>query len=514
MVVLLLGDARVADAARRRTALRARKANACGARYVLEDASPHVSLMAAPTRIRQLQRAIGHELGSLLLMDASIGHASVPSTSPARASEGRTRWLSCAWVTSLRPTRGDAGTRLAPDDSSCRPSRAATRTLRAKSASRSWCQPGPPSRRLWLVWPMGLGVLLGVLIAFTVQPTYARMTRRLASSTAALAVVLGSTLVIVLSVVGLVWVVVRDGMILGRSAADALHQGGGAQKVVLVAERLTSRFGISNAELVAKAHTLAASAAGSAAAVAQHLVSAVASIVLAVFFIMLTLYFLLRRWQAVLTILQETLPLRPDYTLKLLQEFRRVGRATLLSTVLVGLLQGALATVGYLMVGLPQPLFFGVLTAIASLAPGVGTMLVWLPVGIVLTLLGRIAGGLFLLVWGMLVLTAIPTYVISPRVVGAGAGRPMPALFAFISLFGGAAVFGLKGSSWVPCSWPSRWRPCGCTRTRSERAGTSPPPKPASARDAVPATRTDSSKRRSWSAGYFGTRRMVAPPAK
>ena len=68
----------------------------------------------------------------------------------------------------------------------------------------------------------------------------------------------------------------------------------------------------------------------------------------------------------------------------------------------------------------------------------------WLPASVALVLLHRVVGGVFLAVWGVTVLTAIPTYVIRPRLVGAGAS-PVPALFTFISLFGGAAVFGLSG---------------------------------------------------------------------
>lgn len=135
--------------------------------------------------------------------------------------------------------------------------------------------------------------------------------------------------------------------------------------------------------------------------------------------------------------------LRPEYTLKLFDEFRRVGRTTLLSTVVTGLVQGALATIGYFIIGLPRPLFFGALTAVASPVPGVGTMLVWVPAGIVLVLLGHPGRGIVDLTWGVLVVTGIPDYVVRPRLVGRESD--VPALLTFTALFGGAEVFGLKG---------------------------------------------------------------------
>jgi predicted PurR-regulated permease PerM len=165
---------------------------------------------------------------------------------------------------------------------------------------------------------------------------------------------------------------------------------------------------------------------------------------LGLLFELLTMYFVLRRWDAVVSTAQDILPLRPDYTLKLLAEFRRVGRTTLLSTVFIGLVQGALAAIGYWIVGLPEPLFFGALSSLASLVPGLGTMLIWVPASVALALLGHAWRGMFLALWGALVLGAIPDYVIRPRLVGRSGGEA-PALVTFIALLGGTAVLGIKG---------------------------------------------------------------------
>ena len=67
-----------------------------------------------------------------------------------------------------------------------------------------------------------------------------------------------------------------------------------------------------------------------------------------------------------------------------------------LGVLLIGLVQGALAAIGYCIVGLPAPLFFGVLTTLASPVPALGTMLVWVPASVVLALLGHVWRGIFL----------------------------------------------------------------------------------------------------------------------
>jgi predicted PurR-regulated permease PerM len=92
--------------------------------------------------------------------------------------------------------------------------------------------------------------------------------------------------------------------------------------------------------------------------------------------------------------------------------------------------------------GVPRPLFFGIATAIASLLPAVGTLLVWVPAGLYLLAIGRPALAVAELAWGALVVVGFSDYVIRPRLVG---DEGMPAILIFLALFGGLEVLGLAG---------------------------------------------------------------------
>ncbi len=83
-----------------------------------------------------------------------------------------------------------------------------------------------------------MGMLLGALMAFTFQPLYERIARRAHPTVAALATVLGSTVGIALTLGGLVWLLVSDGMILGRQFVESLGHGGGARQVVVALGRV------------------------------------------------------------------------------------------------------------------------------------------------------------------------------------------------------------------------------------------------------------------------------------
>ena len=120
-----------------------------------------------------------------------------------------------------------------------------------------------------------------------------------------------------------------------------------------------------------------------------------------------------------------------------------MGRQVLLGTVVTGVVQGVLAAIGYWMTGVPEPAFFGALTAVASLVPAVGTLLVWVSVGVVLLLTGHVGAGLVELIYSALIVGIVSDYVIRPRLVGREKG--VPAILMFVALFGGVESFGVIG---------------------------------------------------------------------
>jgi predicted PurR-regulated permease PerM len=296
---------------------------------------------------------------------------------------------------------------------------------------------------LWLVRPVGMGLFLGMLMGFAFEPLYRRIVTRCRPPIAAVATVGTSLILVVVAVGGLVWILVRDGTAFERELVTSLGSGGSARAIVASIGRVTSRVGITAEELTTRLRALAEGVVARAAGLAEGAAAATADMLLAWFFAALTMYAILTHQEEITTTVERALPLRPDYTRKLGSELRNVGRQTLVGAVGSGVMQGLLATVGYWIAGLPRPIFFGAASAILSLVPGLGTMLVWVPAGVVLVVLGHVGRGIFLLAWGVLVVTSLNDYVLRPRFVGRQAG--LPPLAMFVALFGGAASMGLKG---------------------------------------------------------------------
>ncbi|HEV2057061.1 MAG TPA: AI-2E family transporter [Methylomirabilota bacterium] len=306
-----------------------------------------------------------------------------------------------------------------------------------------WLAVGALVALTWLVLPFVTGLLLGVLMAFTLQPIYAYLVRRTGRPfVASLTTVMASAVVIVGALAGFVSLFVTRAVGLANTVREELRPGGALTVWVDVVTGWLERFGISAASLTARLEAGAGEVASRSAGIAGSLASGTFIALLGLFFALLAMHVVLRYWPRMVSALVVVSPLRPEYTRMLLDEFRRVGHMTLSGTVLTGLAQGVLATIGFWMTGVPQAIFFGVATALASLVPAVGTLLVWIPAGLYLFASGHPAKAIVELVWGALIVVGFSDYVIRPRLVGDAA---MPALLTFVALFGGLEVLGLSG---------------------------------------------------------------------
>jgi predicted PurR-regulated permease PerM len=314
---------------------------------------------------------------------------------------------------------------------------------REEHRALGWAAIAAVAAILWLVMPIGVGILLGAFLAFMAQPAFVILAARIGKRWASIATVAGSTLAVGGTIGGLAWLLIARGTTLANQLIASFSPGGVGAGALAEVAKVTARFGVSQAQLVDGARGLANDAAAQAAGIAETLASTIGTVMLGLLFSMLSMHYIVCNWELVSRRAEETFPLRPDYTAKLFAEFRQVGRTALLGAVGTAIAQGALGTIGYWIAGVPEPMFFGAATGIASFVPGVGTLVVIIPVGFGLALVGYPGHAVLELIWGMVLVVGVCDYVVRPRLVR---GRSkVPSLVTFAALFGGLEVFGLKG---------------------------------------------------------------------
>jgi predicted PurR-regulated permease PerM len=114
--------------------------------------------------------------------------------------------------------------------------------------------------------------------------------------------------------------------------------------------------------------------------------------------------------------------------------------------IVVGMLQGLLACLGFILLEVPNPVLWGFLTAIISIIPLLGAVIVWFPIVIYLFIMGM-AGGVYwkaiaLLIYGTCVVSTIDNFI-KPKIVGDRAG--IHPLIIFFGILGGLKLIGLPG---------------------------------------------------------------------
>jgi predicted PurR-regulated permease PerM len=124
------------------------------------------------------------------------------------------------------------------------------------------------------------------------------------------------------------------------------------------------------------------------------------------------------------------------------RNLQAVTRAVVFGTVVTALVQGALLGVGFWITGLPSPVVFGVLSAVASFVPLIGTALIWIPAALYLFAQGVVWKTVFLVVWSAVVVGSADNFLRPLLVSGKS---QIGTLTVFFGGLGGLAAFGFIG---------------------------------------------------------------------
>lgn len=114
---------------------------------------------------------------------------------------------------------------------------------------------------------------------------------------------------------------------------------------------------------------------------------------------------------------------------------------------LLAVIQGVFAFIGYIIFGVNEPVIMAVLTAIASVIPMVGTMIIWIPLALILIAQNHIGPGIGLLIYGAVVITNIDNvirFMLQKKIADV---HPLITVFGVIV---GVNIFGFVGLIFGP----------------------------------------------------------------
>ncbi len=168
----------------------------------------------------------------------------------------------------------------------------------------------------------------------------------------------------------------------------------------------------------------------------------IAEFIFDLFVMIFAMFYFFRDGDQTIRGVRSILPFDAEHRETMIAQARGLISASVTTSLVVAAIQGALGGLGFAIVKLPTPLFWGVAMAFFSLVPVVGSGLIFVPATLWLGFSGHWGRAILLFAICAGVSTAVDN-VVRPLLLG---GRTeLSALVIFISVVGGVSVFGMLG---------------------------------------------------------------------
>jgi len=170
--------------------------------------------------------------------------------------------------------------------------------------------------------------------------------------------------------------------------------------------------------------------------------SNVTGIVTGLFIFIMGLFYLLKDGTELKLAVINISPLRDGDDEIIFDKLKLAINSVIKGNIFVALIQGAVATIGLIIFGVPNPFLWGSMAVMSALIPAVGTSLVMVPSIIYLFLIGHNIQGIGLILWYVLAVSMIDNFI-GPKIVSRGI--KVHPFIIFLSIMGGLAYFGIAG---------------------------------------------------------------------
>lgn len=166
-----------------------------------------------------------------------------------------------------------------------------------------------------------------------------------------------------------------------------------------------------------------------------------------IFFMFFILYFMLVNGREMEVSIYEHIPLRDENVEKLGKEVRNVVLSNAVGIPVIAILQGVVALIGYLIIGVKEPWFWFVVTCITAMLPVVGAALAYVPLAIIFFANGDSGKGIFMLIYGFGVIGTVDNFFRFALAKKIGNIHPLVTVFGVII---GISLFGFIGLIFGP----------------------------------------------------------------
>ncbi len=174
-----------------------------------------------------------------------------------------------------------------------------------------------------------------------------------------------------------------------------------------------------------------------------NIIKGTTSFFISLILILLTMFFFFIDGEKMLNKIKSWSPLSDNYNNEIFNKFRSTSYVAMISTFVTAIIQGIVGAIAFIIIGMPA-FYPGMLIGFFSLIPFPGSMVIYVPIGVYLILVGDIWQGLLILIWGAFIIGNTDNVIRAYILRGKGRDKINP-IFVLFSLFGGLTLFGFWG---------------------------------------------------------------------
>ena len=306
----------------------------------------------------------------------------------------------------------------------------------------------------WLIWPFISVIVLAAVVTGVFKPVYSFLNRKINSLFASLLTCILIFFILFIPTVFFVGILSKEAYGLYQMGKEAVISD--QIKTLLESSRILEKANLIlsnlNIEITGEELNNAISEIVKVVGLflyqqAQSIASNVLKFFVYFFFMLLVIYYLLIDGDRLVSFIVDLSPLPDEQDEKLIQKFKDMAGAILIGNGLGGLIQGTAGGIVFSLFGLKSAFLWGVIMGLLAFLPIIGIGVVLIPAAIYLILKGRIAAGIFFIVF-YIILSGGIEYLLKPKLVGQRV--KMHTLLVFFSIIGGLKLFGILGIIYGP----------------------------------------------------------------
>jgi len=286
-------------------------------------------------------------------------------------------------------------------------------------------------------------VLAALLLGYVLRPLHRRLTPYLGKRIAAITVIIGALVALLLPLAYIGWVLYNDALELARGESEL--------DLVAAESRLESLTG-QEIDVQTTATDVGQLVVDSMFGNLTELVGLATTLALGLALLLFLVYYVLLDGPAFVQWAVDVAPVDDAIAHRLVARMDRMTWGVVAGHILVAFVQGIVGGVGLWLAGVPSPVFWGAVMVFTALLPIIGAFLVWGPAAAYLYLIDESGMALFLAIWGVFVVSLVDNYLrsividqsaeVNPGVILVGVVGGIYTLGS-VGLFVGPIVIGL-----------------------------------------------------------------------